>query len=92
MAAEAARSTEIAVKIVTPERVTFEGIAQRLQAPGWLGEFGVLPRHAPMLTLLRAGTVTLETATGTVRWNVGTGFAEVGPTHVTILVESSTAA
>jgi F-type H+-transporting ATPase subunit epsilon len=52
----------------------------------------VLPRHAPMLALLKEGIVTITSGGTKQSWRVGTGFAEVGPTHVTILVESSTAA
>ena len=90
--AELARTGALAVKIVTPERVTFDGAADAVQAPGWVGEFGVLPKHAPILALLKEGVVTITSGGTKQSWRVGTGFAEVGPTHVTILVESSTAA
>jgi F-type H+-transporting ATPase subunit epsilon len=89
--AEIATTHSLKVQIVTPERVTFEGTADKVQAPGAAGEFGVLPRHAPMLALLKSGVVTLEGPGGKQSWKVGKGFAEVGPTHVTILVDSSEA-
>lgn len=90
------------VEIVTPEQVAFEGEAEELQAPGWLGEFGVLPEHAPMLALSRPGVVTLyggrrkpaendeaqkKEEPHTIRLLVGAGFAEVGGDGVTLLVE-----
>jgi len=88
------------VEIVTPTRKAFEGTASEVQAPGWLGEFGVLPRHTSLLTLTRAGVVTLHGAEGqltverdavelkgTRRLVLGAGFAEVGANGVTLVVE-----
>ncbi len=90
----------LTVEIVTPSRKSFEGTAEQVQAPGWLGEMGVLPRHAAVLTLTRAGVVTLQGArgqltvdkepmdvTGSRRLVVGPGFAEIGPDRVTLVVE-----
>ena len=88
------------VEIVTPSRKAFEGQADAVQLPGWLGEMGVLPRHAPLLTLTRAGVLTLTGASGKLlvdkeyveltharRLILGPGFAEVGPDRVTLLVD-----
>jgi F-type H+-transporting ATPase subunit epsilon len=61
-------------------------------APGLLGEFGVLPGHAAMLAVTRAGIVTLREGQGSKRLVVGAGFAEVGGANVTLLVESCEAA
>ena len=90
----------IKVEIVTPTRKAFQGEVSELQAPGWFGEFGVLPRHAAMLTLVRAGVLTLhnvqgqllvdkepEDLSGKRRLVLGAGFAEVGPTGVTLMVD-----
>lgn len=90
----------LTVEIVTPTRKAFDGSADQVQAPGWLGEIGVLPKHAAVLTLTRAGVVTLVSTTGqltldkepvaisgTRRLVVGPGFAEVGPDRVTLVVE-----
>mgnify|MGYP002641327613 CR=1 FL=1 len=79
---------ELNVEIVTPAKVAFQGTAGELQAPGLLGEFGVLPTHANMLAVTRAGVVTLHNAGGAQRLVVGAGFAEVGPGQVTLLVNS----
>lgn len=75
------------VRIVTPRKIVFEGVADGVQAPGELGEFGVLPGHIPLVTTLRPGTVVVH---GTPRrtFKVGTGFAEAGPDRVTLLVET----
>ncbi len=76
------------VRIVTPRKVAWEGKADSVQAPGALGEFGVLPKHIPYLTTLVPGPVTVHTGEGKVRFTVGVGFAEAGPDRVTILTES----
>ena len=75
------------VRIVTPRKIVFEGTAEGVQAPGELGEFGVLPSHIPLVTTLRPGIVVIH---GSPRrtFKVGAGFAEVGPDQVTLLVET----
>lgn len=88
------------VEIVTPTRLAFKGQADQLQAPGWFGEIGVLPRHTATLTLTRAGVLTLHGASGqllagnkevglqgTRRLVLGPGLAEVGPDRVTLVVD-----
>ena len=76
------------VRIVTPRKVAWEGQADSVQAPGFLGEFGVLPKHIPYLTTLRPGPVTVHTSDGKKKFMVGVGFAEAGPDRVTILTET----
>lgn len=77
----------IRVRIVTPERVAFEGRAEHLQAPGYLGEFGILPHHERFLTLARPGRVLIRTEEGELGFVVGPGFAEAGPAHLTLLTD-----
>lgn len=78
----------LTVEIVTPAKVAWKGEVGEVQAPGVLGEFGVLPDHTPMLSVTRAGVVTLHgTDNGSQRMVVGAGFAEVGPGLVTMLVD-----
>ena len=90
----------LTVEIVTPSRKVFEGQAERVELPGWLGEVGALPHHAPLLTLVRAGVVTLHAASGQItlekeptaltgdrRLVVGAGFAEIGQDRVTLVVD-----
>ena len=77
------------VEIVTPRRFVWKGEANDVQAPGELGEFGVLPKHIPFLTTLRPGPLKVNTVgEGLKKWNSGTGFAEAGPDRVVILTES----
>ena len=49
----------MAVRVVTPARVVFEGSARSLVAPAWDGRVGVLPGHAPFMTLLGRGPLEL---------------------------------
>ncbi|MFZ5482329.1 MAG: ATP synthase F1 subunit epsilon [Myxococcota bacterium] len=76
------------VRIVTPKSVAYTGKASDVQAPGELGEFGVLPQHIPFLTTLKPGVVTVRGPEGTRKFKVGAGFAEAGPDRVVILAET----
>ncbi len=76
------------VEIVTPRKVAWTGTATDVQAPGELGEFGVLPRHVPFLTVLAPGIVKVRSGSTVLRFQVGAGFAEAGPDRVVLLVDS----
>ena len=67
----------IAVEIVTPTKVAHKSVAKEVRAPGFFGEFGVLPDHVPFLTVVEPGLVTI-TSDGGERavFVVGEGFAE----------------
>ncbi len=78
----------LAVRVVTPRKVAWEGTAVSVTAPGELGEFGVLPKHIPFLSTLKPGPLTIDTGSAKLKFNVGLGFAEAGPAQVTILTES----
>lgn len=76
------------VSLVTPEKLYFSGEAEMVTAPGTLGEFGVLPGHAPFLSTLRPGMVTIERGRDTaLRLFVSGGVAEVNPQGCTLLAE-----
>jgi F-type H+-transporting ATPase subunit epsilon len=79
--------SDLQVDIVTPERLVFSGRAIELSAPGWEGEFDILPGHSLYLSLLHGGVLVLKTAEGDKRFVVGRGFAEAGPDRVTILTD-----
>ena len=76
------------VQIVTPRGIVWAGEVQDVQAPGELGEFGVLPGHIPFLTTLRPGVLTLRQSDGPRRYTIGAGFAEAGPGRVVVLTET----
>ena len=77
----------IHVEIVTPARIAYSGTCDTASAPGFLGEFGVLERHAQMLSVTQAGLVTMVSGGETTKLVVGPGFAEVGTDRLTLLVD-----
>ena len=56
-------------------------------APGYHGEFGVLPEHTPYLTILSIGVLRYRKGDGTKKVAVGGGFAEVTPERVGVLAD-----
>jgi F-type H+-transporting ATPase subunit epsilon len=76
------------VTIVTPTSTAFSGEALEVCAPGFHGEFGVLPQHVAFLSVMRPGVVRVRSAEGERAWVVGPGFVEAGPDRVTVLAGS----
>ncbi len=80
----------IQVDIVSAEGEIFSGPATEVFAPGSQGELGIHPRHAPLLTLLRAGEVRVRTFDGSEQsFFVGGGALEVQPHKVTVLADTA---
>ncbi|MDO9338281.1 MAG: ATP synthase F1 subunit epsilon [Caulobacter sp.] len=73
--------------LVAPEREVFAGEVDRVDAPGVEGDFGVLAGHAPFMTALREGRVTVVNGSTTRVFDVQGGFADVTPAGLTILAE-----
>jgi F-type H+-transporting ATPase subunit epsilon len=73
--------------LVAPEREVFAGEVDRVDAPGIEGDFGVLAGHAPFMTALREGRVTVVNGSTTRVFDVQGGFADVTPAGLTILAE-----
>ena len=77
-------------ELVSPERLLFTGEVEAVVVPGSEGELTVLKDHAPLMTTLKPGIVTVtETGGRSQRLFVRGGFADVAPTGLTILAESS---
>lgn len=73
---------------VGPERTLYSGEVEAVQLPGSEGEMTVLPGHAPVLTTLKVGVITVTETTGNgMRIYVQGGFADIGPKSVTVLAE-----
>ena len=73
---------------VGPERTLYSGPVESVQLPGTEGEMTVLAGHAPALTSLRVGVIVVtERANSGKRIYVRGGFADIGPTGVTVLAE-----
>jgi F-type H+-transporting ATPase subunit epsilon len=86
----AAEHPTIHVDIVSAEGEIFSGPAKMVFAPASQGELGIAPRHAPLLTLLKAGEVRVQTPDGTEQFFfVGGGALEVQPKKVTVLADTA---
>ena len=80
----------IHVHIVSAEGELFSGAAAAVFAPGSQGDLGIYPRHAPLLTLLKAGEVRVQTPDGEDHhFFVGGGALEVQPNKVTVLADTA---
>ena len=77
----------LSVRVVTPQKIVFEGTADMVKVPGWQGEYGVLPHHASMLTLSRPGLLSLKNGSETELFVVDRGFVEVGPADISVMVQ-----
>ncbi|MEO6078924.1 MAG: F0F1 ATP synthase subunit epsilon [Steroidobacteraceae bacterium] len=79
----------IHVDIVSAEGEIFAGEAEIVFVPAAEGELGITPRHAPLLTLIKAGEVRVKTAEGETSIFVGGGALEVQPNRVTVLADTA---
>jgi len=64
------------VTVISPERAVFDGPADAVVAPAYDGQVGILPRHAPFLTLLGTGMLTVSGGEAG-RFRVAGGFLQV---------------
>jgi F-type H+-transporting ATPase subunit epsilon len=74
-------------EFVSPERVLFSGDVDQVDLPGIEGDMGILAGHAPLVTALRPGIVTIYTGGAREPVVVVGGFAEVSPAGLTILAD-----
>lgn len=82
-------ASKLHFNLVAPERQLMSADVDIVEAPGVEGAFGVLPGHAPMMTVLAAGVVKVKTGADEKRIFVRGGFAEVTPEGLTILAEEA---
>jgi F-type H+-transporting ATPase subunit epsilon len=79
----------IHVDIVSAEGAIFSGDAEMVFAPAKMGEIGIAPRHAPLLTDLKPGSVRVQTGDGEKLFYVTGGVLEIQPHLVTVLADSA---
>jgi F-type H+-transporting ATPase subunit epsilon len=79
----------IHVEIVSAEGAIFSGDADMVFAPAKMGELGIAPRHAPLLTQLKPGSVRVQTGDGEKLFYVTGGVLEIQPHLVTVLADSA---
>lgn len=78
------------VDIVSAEEEIFSGSAEMVFASGVMGELGILPRHAPLLTQLRPGEVRIRTPDGEeLFYYISGGMLEIQPHVVTVLADTA---
>lgn len=81
---------QLKVRLVTPERILVDQMADAVEVPGKNGYFEVLYGHAPLISEIGAGEVRLHGGEAAdQRYVVARGFVEVLPERVTILAESA---
>lgn len=77
------------VSLVTPSKLLFEGRAQSLTLPTSEGYIGIQPGHAPLLSLLGYGALTIHHEKGILKSLVLGGFLEINGNEVTILASDA---
>ena len=78
-------------ELASPEKLLFSGDVDQVDVPGSEGDFGVLAQHAPFVTTLRPGVLTVYRGGEKQQIVVFGGFAEVGPRGLTVLADVATA-
>ncbi len=75
------------LRIVTPERIAYNGEAESILVPGTLGQFEVLTNHAPIISSLECGVVEYRNGDGKHQLPIIGGFIEVKQNEVSLCVE-----
>ena len=75
------------VEIYTPDQLIFQGEAASVTVPGTSGSFEVLKDHAPIISTLEDGKVTVRTSQGTQTFTIKGGVVEVKENKVVVLAE-----
>lgn len=75
------------VKIISPEKVIFEGDSNLVQLPGIDGLFEILNNHAPIISVLGKGTIRLVTKDNELFFDIRSGVIECSNNNIQILVQ-----
>jgi F-type H+-transporting ATPase subunit epsilon len=75
------------VTLISPEAALFDGEAEAIIAPAFDGQVGILPRHAPFVTLLGKGRLVVRQAGASRAFRVNGGFLQVVDDRVRIVAE-----
>jgi F-type H+-transporting ATPase subunit epsilon len=73
--------------VVTPEKKVVDAEVEQVELPGELGYLGILPGHAPLISLLKTGVLTYEGAGGGKSLALSAGFVEVANDAVSVLAD-----
>ena len=76
------------LRVYTPDRELVDAEVREVTAEGALGQIGVLPDHAAMVTALEPGMLSYREDGSVVRLRLGAGFAEIRDNLMTVLADS----
>lgn len=79
----------LTVSVISPEKTLFEGTVASVVAPAYDGEVGILPQHAPMMTLLGKGELRLGPDGADGRFQIAGGFLQVLNDSVRVVTENA---
>ena len=79
----------IRVEIVSQDRMVYQGDADVVILPGEMGEMGILPNHAPLLSTLKFGILKVRTKGHEEYFTVSGGVVEVQPDIITVLADAA---
>jgi len=79
----------IRCEIVSQDRMVYEGDADMVIVPGADGEMGILPRHAPLLSTLKYGILTVRSKEQEEHFTIAGGVVEIQPDIITILADAA---
>jgi len=75
------------VTVISPEVSMFDGEADAVVAPAFDGQVGILPNHAPFVTLLGEGTLMVRRADTVSHFSIRGGFLQVADNRVRVVTE-----
>jgi len=85
--AHMAENSDFMLKIITPDRLFYEGAVKMVEFNTMEGEIGVLPGHIPMTVIVKPGVLTITEESEEKIAALHEGFAEILPDRITILAE-----
>jgi F-type H+-transporting ATPase subunit epsilon len=77
------------LEIVTPERLAYSDTVDSVQLPGSEGELGVLPHHAPLVSMLGVGELRIRKGGTEESFAIVGGFLQVRPDRVVVMAETA---
>jgi F-type H+-transporting ATPase subunit epsilon len=81
--------SSLKLDIVTAERIVYSAEVDAVIAPGSEGQLGILPHHAPLMTILQAGELVVRKGGQEDTLAISGGFLEVRPDRVIVLADSA---
>ncbi len=77
------------LEIVTPERLVYSDYVDSVQVPGIEGELGILPHHAPLVSMLGMGELRIRKGGSEESFAIFGGFLQVRPDKVVVMAETA---